>query len=186
MSLFILGLIIFLGTHFFTAVLRAQRDALRAKMGEQSYKGVYSIVALAGFVLIILGWPDANASVLYTTPFALRYVSYVLMAIALILLVSAYAPAGRIAAAVKHPMLAGVKIWAFAHLLVNGEVRSVLLFGSFLAFAVVDRIAVKRRNAPVRTAGPLRNDVIAIVVGAIAYGAITHFLHRYIAGVALY
>ncbi|VAW06208.1 NnrU family protein, required for expression of nitric oxide and nitrite reductases (Nir and Nor) [hydrothermal vent metagenome] len=111
--------------------------------------------------------------------------TYALMLIALILLVAAYVPAGRIAAAVKHPMLAAVKIWAFAHLLVNGEVRSVILFGAFLIFAVIARISAKRRGALTRAAGPWRNDGIAIVIGVAAYVGIVVYLHQYIAGVAL-
>lgn len=186
MAIFLLGLIVFFGTHFFTALMRPQRGALIAKLGEKPFKGLYALVSLAGFVLIILGWPNADASPLYTPPYFLRHVTFALMAISVILLVAAYAPAGRIAAAVKHPMLAGVKVWAFAHLLSNGEVRSVLLFGAFLAYAVIDRIAVKKRNAPTPAAGPVRNDIIVIVVGLVAYGVIAHFLHRYIAGVALY
>lgn len=186
MTIFILGLIVFFGGHFFTALMRPQRDALIAKLGEKPYKGLYALVSLAGFVLIILGWPNADATPLYSPPYFLRHITFALMAISIILLVAAYMPVGRIVAAVKHPMLAGVKVWAFAHLLANGEVRSVLLFGAFLAFAVIDRIAVKKCNEPVPTAGPVRNDIIAIVVGIVAYGVIAHFLHRYIAGVPLY
>ena len=134
MMIFILGLIIFFGAHFFTALMRPQRDALIAKLGAMPFRGLYSLVSLAGFVLIILGWPNADATVLYSPPYFLRHVTFALMAISIILLVAAYAPAGRIAAAVKHPMLAGVKVWAFAHLLSNGEVRSVLLFGIVSSF----------------------------------------------------
>ncbi|HNR78171.1 MAG TPA: NnrU family protein, partial [Parvularculaceae bacterium] len=103
----------------------------------------------------------------------------------LILLAAAYLPKGKIAAAAKHPMLAGVKLWAFAHLLVNGEVRSILLFGTFLAFGVIDRIAVKKRNEPTPTAGPVSNDAIAAVAGLGAWLAIFFVLHPYIAGVPL-
>jgi len=186
MSIFILGLILFFAVHSFVAFFRKQRDNLIARIGEWPFKGLYSLISLAGFVMIIMGWPDADATALYVTPPYLRHITYALMAVAMILLVAAYAPAGRIAAAVKHPMLAGVKIWAFAHLLVNGEVRSILLFGAFLVFAVGDRIAVKRRNAPTPVAGPVRNDIIAIVIGLAAYALIALTLHRSIAGVALF
>jgi len=185
MMLFIAGLIIFLGVHGFAAFARDARQALIGKIGEGPYKGLYSLAALAGFVLIIVGWRSADTAMLYQAPPYFRHVAYLLMLIALILIAAAYAPAGRIAAAVKHPMLAAIKVWALAHLLVNGEVRSVLLFGAFLAFAVADRIAVKRRNAPVRAAGPWGNDVIAVIAGAVAYAGIAFYLHRYIAGVAL-
>ncbi|MGF1544227.1 MAG: NnrU family protein [Parvularculaceae bacterium] len=186
MALFLLGLLVFFGSHLFTAFARRPRAALVARIGEGPYKGLYSLVALAGFVLIAMGWPRADASVLYVSPDWMRGATYVLVLIAFVLFAAAYAPAGRIAGATKHPMLAGLKIWAFAHLLVNGEVRSLILFGSFLAYAVVDRIAVKRRDAPTRAAGPLRNDAIAVAVGLAGYLAVALYGHRYIAGVGLY
>lgn len=185
MTLMIVGILIFFGVHFFSALFRDARAAIIGKVGENGYKGLYSIVSLAGFILIIIGWSGANASGLYSPPSFMRHIAFLLMLFSIILLVAAYAPAGKIAYAVKHPMLAGVKIWAFAHLLVNGEVRSVILFGAFLVFAVVDRIAVKRREVPVRAAGPIMNDAIVIVIGLIAYAAILFYLHRYIAGVQL-
>ncbi len=186
MGVMIIGLLIFFGTHYFTALLRGPRAALISALGETGYKALYAVIALAGFVLIVVGWRGAaDAGVLYTPPAFLRHVSYLLMIFAVVLIVAAYAPAGKIAHAVKHPMLAAVKIWAFAHLLVNGEARSVVLFGAFLAFAVVDRIAVKRRDAPVRAAGPATNDAIAVGGGLIAYAAILFYLHPYIAGAAL-
>ena len=186
MTLFLLRLFIFFGAHLFTAFARGARSALIRKIGAGPYKGTYSLVSLAGFVCIVLGWRTADASVLYTTPEWTRHFVYLLVLIAFILLAAAYAPAGKIAASVRHPMLAAVKLWAFAHLLVNGEVRSVILFGAFLAYAVVDRIAVKRRDAPTRAAGPARNDIIAVVVGVAAYAFVALFAHRYIAGVALF
>lgn len=183
MTLFILGLIIFFGAHLFTALARGPREALVARIGAGPYKGLYSLVSIGGFALFVIGWPNADATVLYVTNFTMVHVAYGLMLIALILLASAYAPKGKIAAAVKHPMLAAVKVWAFAHLLVNGDVRSVILFGSFLAYAVIDRIAVKRRGEPVPPPGPFTNDLIAIVIGVAAWAAIFFWLHQYIAGV---
>jgi len=186
MTLFILGLFIFFTAHAFTAFMRPGRNALIGAIGAGAYKGLYSLISLAGFVMIVMGWPQADATALYVTPPYLRHATLFLMLIAIILLVAAYAPAGKIAHAVKHPMLAAVKIWAFAHLLVNGEVRSVILFGAFLIFAVADRIAVKRRGAAARTAGPWRNDAVAVIAGGAVYGAIAFYLHRHIAGVALF
>lgn len=185
MTIFVLGLIIFFGTHLWTAFARAPREKLIGALGELGYKGLYSIAAAAGLALIIIGWRSADVSLLYPSPTWTRHIVYPLMLLSLIALAAAYLPAGKIAAALKHPMLAGVKLWAFAHLLVNGEVRSVMLFGAFLAFGVVDRIAVKRRNAPVPAPGPIRNDLIAVVVGAGAWAAIFFYAHRFIAGVAL-
>lgn len=182
MILFILGLIIFFGTHLFTAAARGQREALVNRLGAGPYKGLYSLVSIAGFALIVIGWPKADATVIYVSPYWLVHVVYLLMLIALTLLAAAYLPKGRIARAAKHPMLAAVKIWAFAHLLVNGEVRSLLLFGAFLAYAVFDRIALKRRGEPVPASGPVMNDAIAVGVGAAAWAAIFFWLHPYIAG----
>lgn len=185
MTLFLFGLVVFFGTHLWTAFARKPREALIARLGAGPYKGLYSLVSIAGFALLIVGWRGADASVLYAPPAFLKHVAYLLMLIALILLASAYLPKGKIAAAAQHPMLASVKVWAFAHLLVNGEVRSLILFGAFLAYAIFDRIAVKKRGAPTPKAGPAVNDVIAVAVGAGAWAAIYLALHPYIAGVAL-
>lgn len=188
MIFFFLGLIIFFGAHILTAFARGLRAGVVKAIGEAGYKGLYSIVSTIGLGLIIFGWPAAGAAwphPLFVPNFAVVPVAFVLMFCALTLLAAAYLPAGRIAAAARHPMLAGVKIWAFAHLLVNGEVRALVLFGAFLAFGVLDRIAVKKRGAPTRAAGPLLNDLLAILVGAGAWVAIFLFLHRHIAGVDL-
>ncbi|MFZ5618946.1 MAG: NnrU family protein [Pseudomonadota bacterium] len=185
MALFVLGLALFFATHFYTAFARKSREGLIKKIGAGPYRGLYSLAAIVGFVLIVKGWRGADATVLYSSPDWMKHVAYFLVLLALILLASAYLPRGRIAAAAKHPMLAGVKLWAFAHLLVNGETRSLILFGSFLAFGVIDRIAVKKRGEPTPSAGPLMNDAIAIVAGAGAWAAIYFVLHPYIAGVSL-
>lgn len=185
MSLFLLGLALFIGAHLSMGVFRGARQGFISAIGEGPYKGLYSLVSVIGLVLIYQGWSGADRTVLYTTPYFLRHLVNLFMLIAFILLAAAYLPAGRIAAGAKHPMLAGVKIWAFSHLLVNGEVRSVILFGAFLAFAVIDRIAVKRRGEPTRPAGPIRNDLIAVAVGGAAFFAVYFYLHRYIAGIPL-
>lgn len=185
MTLFLFGLLIFFGAHLWTAFARKGREGLIRTLGAGPYKGLYSLVSIAGIALIVIGWSDADATVLYAPPVWMKHVAFVLVFIALILLAAAYLPKGKIAAAAKHPMLAGVKIWAFAHLLANGEVRSFILFGAFLAYGVIDRIAVKKRGEPTPAAGPVANDVIAVAVGAAAWAAIYFYLHPYIAGVAL-
>lgn len=185
MILFVTGLIVFFGTHLFTAVARPTRERLIARIGAGPYRGVYSLISLAGFAMIIAGWSGADATALYAPPPWMRHVTYLLTFVALILLAASLLPKGKIAAAAKHPMLAAVKLWAFGHLLANGEVRSVMLFGAFLAFAIFDRIALKRRDAPTPVAGPVVNDAIAVALGAIAAGLIVLYLHPYIAGVAL-
>lgn len=183
MIFFVLGLTVFFGPHLLTSVARGAREGIIRRMGEGPYKGAYSLVCAAGLALIVIGWPKADTRVLYVTNFAMIYVAIGLMFLALICIMAAYAPAGKIAGALKHPMLVGVTLWATAHLLVNGDVRSVLLFGSFLAYAVVDRILVSRRGVAVRAAGPIRNDILAIVAGTAAFAAILLFLHPHIAGV---
>ena len=185
MTLFVLGLVLFFAAHFFSAIAWGPRNAVVAKIGSSAFKGLFSLVALAGFALIIVGWPNADAGLIYAPPAYMRHITFLLTAPAIILLVAAYAPAGKIAPAVKHPMLAAVKVWSLAHLLANGEVRSVILFGAFLAFAVVDRIAAKKKGAAIREPGPVTNDIVVVVVGLAVYLAILLYLHRYIAGVPL-
>jgi len=185
MIVFLLGLASFFAPHLFSALGHGKRNAIVEKIGLQPFKGLYVIVSLAGFALFVWAWPRADMSVIYTTPYWLRNVTYLLTLMALIILMSGYLPQGKIAAAVKHPMLAAVKLWAVAHLLVNGDVRSILLFGSFLAFAVIDRIAVKRRGAPVPSSGPVINDLYPVAIGLAAWVAIYLYLHPYIAGVAI-
>ncbi len=183
--LFFIGLAIFLGSHFFTATARGPRGRLADRLGVGPYKGMFAIVALIGLILLVVGWSGADRTVIYSTPYWMRYAVYSLMLVALILLAASNLPSGRLAAAVKHPMLAGVKIWAFAHLLVNGDVRSIALFGGILAFSVIDRIAVKKRGVATPAPGPVTNDLIAVGVGFVAWVAIYLFLHPYIAGVAI-
>lgn len=185
----ILGLAVFFMAHILTT-FRAERAAVIGRIGEIPYKVVFSLVSLAGIVLIVQGFGAYRASgyiPLWDPPVALRHVALLLMLPSFILLAAAYAPAGLIKGAAKHPMLAGVKIWAFAHLLANGDLGSVLLFGSFLAWAVYDRIAVKRRaDAGVPTpSGWTRGDWIACAVGAGAWAAFIGGLHRLLFGVGV-
>lgn len=142
-------------------------------------------MSILGFAIIVWGWRDADATPLYVAPHWLRHVTFALMLAALILVAAAYLPKGRIAHVTRHPFLLGVALWALAHLLVNGEVRSLILFGSFLSFAAIDRFAVERRNAPVPAKGPGINDLYAVLVGIAAWAAIYFLLHRWLAGVPL-
>ena len=183
------GLVIFFGTHFFSAYRsREPGKDIREKMGHGPYMGLYSLVSLAGFALIVWGYGAARpAPVLYVPPSWFAHINLVLMLFAMVFLAAAYMPTGHIKKAVKHPMLLAVKVWATGHLLANGELNSVLLFGSFLAYGVLDRIAVKKRgdNGP----GPdvkanVMGDVGAVVVGLGAYAAIAHWLHPILFGVS--
>ncbi len=184
----ILGLVIFFGSHLFSAYRsREPGKDLREKMGQGPYMGLYSLVSAVGLGLIIWGYGAARGGpILYSPPPGLAHINLLLMAFAMIFLAAAYMPTGHIKKAVKHPMLLAVKVWAFGHLLANGELNSVLLFGSFLAYGVLDRIAVKKRgdngpgpDAAVKVVG----DVGAVVVGLGAYAAILLWLHAVLFGV---
>lgn len=190
LALLIAGLILFLGAHVFTS-RRQLRARLIGAMGEGPYKIVYSLVSIAGIVLIgwgfglyrATGWVD-----LWSPPRALRHVTVGLMLISIILVAAAYLR-GNIYRVVKHPMLAGVKLWAFAHLLSNGDLGSVILFGSVLAWAVYDRISLKRRSdagAPPIPVGGALNDVLAVAAGVVAYLALGFVFHPVVIGVPVF
>ncbi len=190
MFLFILGLVLFLGVHSVSIVAprwRMQQVALR---GERAWKGVYSVVSLIGLVLLVYGYGQARQTggILYVPPVALRHFALLLMVPVFPLLFAASLH-GRISRATKHPMLLAVKIWATAHLLANGSVADVILFVAFLAWAVVDRISLKRRPAALAHEPPAlptrpMNDVIAIVGGLVVYAAFLLGLHRWLIGVS--
>tara|TARA_R110001599_G_scaffold32685_1_gene106895 strand:- start:278 stop:853 length:576 start_codon:yes stop_codon:yes gene_type:complete len=190
MLYFILGLVIFFGAHLFTTFRsREPGKDIKAKLGYGPYMGLYSLVSIAGFVLICWGFgATRDAGSLYMAPSWGRHVNLALMLPSLILLAASQLPTGAIKKAVKHPMLVAVKLWAFGHLLANGELNSVILFGSFLAYAVIDRIAVKKRgdNGPARdAAASVMSDVGAVVIGGGLYVAILIWLHPILFGVAI-
>ena len=188
MTLLIAGLALFLGIHSVAIVAPSFRARIIQRMGEGAWKGLYSLISLAGFVLICHGFGLARQApvVLYSPPTWLRHLAFLLMLPVFPLLIAAYLP-GRIKTAAKHPMLAAVKFWAFAHLLANGSLADVLLFGGFLAWAVVDRISVKRRAMPqvLRTAPPGPwNDAIAVVLGLAVYALLIGWAHVRLFGVS--
>jgi uncharacterized membrane protein len=180
MSYLIIGLVLFLGVHSVAIVASDWRDRTLARMGEGPWKGLYSVISIAGFVLLIWGYGLARQTptVLYMPPVWTRYVTAALMLPVFPLLLAAYLP-GRIRAALKHPMLAAVVFWAFAHLVANGMLADVLLFGGFLVWAVADRLSMKRRPVRViRTAPPTGfNDLISVVVGLALYAVFVLWLH---------
>jgi uncharacterized membrane protein len=180
MSYLIIGLVLFLGVHSVAIVASDWRDRTLARMGEGPWKGLYSVISIAGFVLLIWGYGLARQTptVLYMPPVWMRYVTAALMLPVFPLLLAAYLP-GRIRAALKHPMLAAVVLWAFAHLVANGMLADVLLFGGFLVWAVADRLSMKRRPVRViRTAPPTGfNDLISVVVGLALYAVFVLWLH---------
>ncbi|MBV9891257.1 MAG: NnrU family protein [Rhizobacter sp.] len=190
MLVLIAGLVVFLGVHSVSIVAPAWRTATIARVGEQPWKAVYSIVSAVGIVLIVVGFGIARRTpvVLYTPPTMLRHVALLIMVPVFPLFFAAYLP-GRIKTAAKHPMLLAVKLWATAHLLANGTLGDVLLFAGFLVWAVADRISVKRRTADEQhavPAAPLRpaNDAIAIVGGLAVYALLLLWGHRWLVGVS--
>jgi uncharacterized membrane protein len=188
MSLLVLGLVLFLGVHSVSIVARPWRDAVVARRGEGTWKGLYALVALAGLVLIVAGYGQARQQpvVLWVPPAGLRHLALLLMLPVFPLLAATYLP-GRIRRAARHPMLLAVKFWALAHLLANGTLADLLLFGGFLAWAVADRISVKHRPsvaAPRRVAERPVNDVIAVVAGLLIYGLFMAGAHAWLIGVS--
>lgn len=187
MTLFIAGLVIFFGLHLFTSFRsRVPEQDIRKKWGEAKYMGLYSVISLIGFVLIVMGYGDMRPStVLYTPPMWGAHINLLLMALALILFTASQMPAGHIKKTLKHPMLVSIKIWAIGHLLANGELNSVLLFGVFLAYAVISRIKAKRRGdmgAANAVPRPMW-DLIAVFVGLGLYAAFALGLHGTLIGV---
>ena len=190
MLVLVVGLMIFLGVHSVSIVAPGWRAATLARLGERPWKGLYSLASAVGLALIVVGYGMARRDpvVLYTPPAALRHLALVVMLPVFPLLFAAYLP-GRIRAAAKHPFLVAVKLWAVAHLLANGTLADVLLFGAFLAWAVADRISVKRRSADeaheVPAAPPgAANDAIALIGGLAVYAVFIVWAHRWIIGVS--
>ena len=188
MSLLIAGLLVFLGIHTFTT-LRELRLAAIDKLGDSGYRIVYSVIAFVGLALIVYGYGAYRAAgyiPVWESPRGMNHLAMLLMWIAFICVTAAYTPVGKIKTTLKHPMLVGVKTWALAHLLVNGDLGSMILFGAFLAWAVYDRISEKRRGADpaVMVAGFTSGDIMAIVIGTVLYGLML-WLHPVLIGVAI-
>ena len=187
LALEILGLVIFLGTHVFVT-MRDHRAAVVARIGEWRYRGLFSLVSIVGIVLIVYGFAAYRAAgpiMVWYPPGWTRHIVVALMWPASICVAAAYIP-GNIKRVLKHPMLVGVKTWAFAHLCANGDLGGIILFGSVLAWAVYDRITLKHRKdagAPPIPVGGAKNDIIAIVVGTIIYLALGFVFHPVVIGV---
>ncbi|MET1415097.1 NnrU family protein [Roseibium sp. HPY-6] len=189
MSLLIAGIILFFGMHV-VPMLPAVRSGLSERLGENAYKGLFALVSAVGLGLLIYGYGAARADgppLVYDPPIWLHHVTMLLMVPVFIFLVAAYVPS-KIKRALKHPMLVAVKLWALSHLLTNGDLASVLLFGSFFLWAVADRISVKKRG-PGAGQGPAvgepgkYSDVIVILIGLALYGLFVWKLHVLLIGV---
>jgi uncharacterized membrane protein len=188
MSILIAGLILFFAPHTVSIVNDPWRNRMAARLGERTWQGLYSLVAIVGLALIVWGYGLARQepTVVYVPPLWLRHVAWLLLLPIFPLLIATYAP-GRIRGATRHPMLLATKLWAAAHLLANGMLADILLFGSFLVWAIADRISMKYR--PQRPLPELPrtglNDVIAVVAGLGLYAAFLFGLHGWLFGVPL-
>jgi uncharacterized membrane protein len=188
MTTLLAGLVLFLGAHSVRIFADGWRSAQIARAGTGAWKAIYSIVSLAGFAMIVWGYGQTRLAPvdLWFPPAWTRHAAALLTLPAFILLAAAYVPGTRIKAAVGHPMVAGVKLWAFAHLLSNGRLGDVVLFGAFLAWAIADFIASRRRDRAAGTrhaVGPASKDVLAVVIGVVAWAAFAFALHGWLIGV---
>jgi uncharacterized membrane protein len=182
----VLGLVIFLGVHSLRAIAPAGRDSMIRSLGEGPYKGLYSFAAIVGLALVVWGFSlaAADGGFLYLPPIGLRHVTEALMLPALVLAVASVLPPGYLRRSVRHPLLIATILWSLAHLLVNGETAAVVLFGGFLAWAVLDLLAQGRRQAPPPVRPMAMYDVVALVVGLALYGALIWRVHLWAFGVS--
>jgi uncharacterized membrane protein len=188
MGLLLLGLILFLGVHSTRIFADGWRTATIARIGEKPWKGVYTVLSIAAFVVLVWGYTRArqNPVLLWTPPVGMRHVAALLMVIAFILFVAAYVPRNWFKSKLHHPQFLSVKVWAFAHLLANGTLIDVLLFSGFLAWAVLGFTAARRRDraagtvyAPATAGG----TAIAVVAGLVAWAVFAFWLHGWLIGV---
>ncbi len=189
MLVLILGLVLFLGAHSVRMLADGWRTRMVERLGPGPWKGLYSLVSLAGFALIVWGFGMARASPvpLYAPPLVLRQLNALFTLVAFVLVTAAYIPRNHLKSTVGHPMLAGVKAWAFGHLLATGMLHDVVLFGAFLLWAVADFIAVRRRDRRLGTvypAGTIAGDAVTAVVGIAAWALFAFWLHLRLIGVA--
>src|SRR5690242_14509778 len=189
LGILILGLAVFLVTHVFVS-FREARASVIERVGLPLYRGLFAIVSLAGLTLIIWGYAQYRAHdliQLWSPPAFMRHITVGLVLFATIFIVAAFIPS-HITTRLKHPMLASVKTWAFAHLLSNGDLGSILLFGAFLAWGVFARIAAKRRGdlGPQTAPAGWGNDAIVVVVGIVVYLALGYAFHPAVIGVPVF
>lgn len=188
MAYLILGLVIFLGVHSVRIVADDWRTGVRARLGENAYKGVYSLLSLAGFGLIVWGFGMARETpvLLWSPPPGMRHAASLLTLIAFVLLAAAYVPRNGIKARLHHPMVLGVKTWALAHLLSTGGLAQLVLFGSFLAWGVVLYITSRRRDRVLGTqylAGTTLGTALTVVLGVAAWALFAFKLHGLLMGI---
>lgn len=188
MGLLALGLILFLGVHSIRIFAAGWRERQIARLGKQRWRGLYSLVSLAAIVMVSIGFGHAGPQEpLWQPPAFMPHVTGLLVLLAFILVAASYVPGNRLKAKIGHPMLAGVKVWAFAHLLSNGQPRHILLFGAFLIWAIVDFVASRRRDRAGGVTYPaagLTRDVITVLAGIANWALFAFYLHKALIGVS--
>ena len=189
MAILILGLLIFIGVHSIRLVSPAWRDAQVARLGENGWKGIYAVTSLIGFVLIVWGYGMARRvpQVLWIPPAGIRHLTALLVVVAFILIAAAYIPGNRIKRLIGHPMMAGTAMWGLGHLLANGTVNAVVLFGVFLVWGAVGVLVSRSRDraAGVRyPAGTVSGDARVVLVGLVAWAIFAFVLHRWLIGMS--
>jgi uncharacterized membrane protein len=188
MTVFLLGLILFLGVHSARIVAEGPRQAFIARHGEMTWKGIYSVASIVGFALLVWGYGQARQQpvALWATPVWMRHVAALLMLVSFVLLVAAYVPGNSIKGRLHHPMVLGVKTWALAHLLANRSLADVILFGAFLAWGVASFVAARRRdraNGTVYPPGTMGRSIVTVVIGVVAWAVFAFWAHGALIGV---
>jgi uncharacterized membrane protein len=189
MTYMIAGLVLFLGVHSTRVFANNWRNQTLARMGEKPFKGIYALLSLAGFVLLVWGYGQARQQgvMLWNPPTAMRHIAALLMLLSFVLLAAAYVPGNQIKAQLHHPMVLGTKVWALAHLLANGSLADTVLFGSFLLWAVVLFAASRRRDRREQTvypAGTVGKTAVTVIAGIVAWAVFAFWLHRVLIGVS--
>ncbi len=188
MIILILGIVLFLGVHSARIFAEPARQQFIAKRGVNAWKGLYTVVSLVGFALIIWGYSLARQSptVLWTPPLATRHIAALLNWLAFILVLAPYAKNNFFKTNLRHPMTLGVKVWALAHLISNGHLADIILFGSFLLWAVLCFSAARKRDRAEHISYPAAQasaTVLAVVIGTIAWAVMAFWLHGALIGV---
>lgn len=189
MTWLVLGLVIFLGVHSVRIVADGWRTSMLERLGEPAWKGLYTLLSIAGFGLIVWGFGQTRLQpeVLWVPPVAMRHVAALLVLIAFVFLAAAYVPGNAIKARLHHPMILGVKVWALAHLLANGKLADVVLFGAFLVWAILDYRSARQRDRAAGTSYPSGNAMgtaLTVVIGIVAWAAFAFWGHQALIGVA--
>lgn len=185
MTLMIIGLLLFLGLHSVRIFADDWRSAAVARIGEPAWKGIYSLFAIAGLALAIIGYGRMrlDPALVWVPPAGLRHFVALLMVPAFILLVAAYVPRNHLKAGLGHPMIIAVALWALAHLLANGRPGDIVFFGAFLLWALLDWRAAVRRPAAAAAAPTWARTAVTVVIGLVAYWLFAFHLHAWVTGV---